>query len=161
MRILIVSDTHGDFRTLRKVVDAHQEADIIVHCGDGVRDIDRIQDIYPEKKIINVRGNCDLGENQVSLIEIFMVQGKKIMVTHGHLFEVKYGLNRIIYEAKETNCDVVLFGHTHNAVADYDEGLFILNPGSCNGYNASFGYVDITKDGIVTNILKASTCDSF
>ncbi len=89
------------------------------------------------------------------------VQGKKMMVTHGHLFEVKYGLNRIIYEAKEINCDVVLFGHTHNAVADYDEGLFILNPGSCNGYNASFGYVDITKDGIVTNILKASTCDSF
>lgn len=37
MRILVVSDTHGDFRTLRKVVDAHQEADIIVHCGDGVR----------------------------------------------------------------------------------------------------------------------------
>ena len=30
MRILVVSDTHGDFGTLRKVVEAHQEADIIV-----------------------------------------------------------------------------------------------------------------------------------
>ena len=161
MRILVVSDTHGDFSTLRKVVAAHQEAYIIVHCGDGSRDIDKIRDIYPEKKIINVRGNCDLGANDVSLIEIFMVQGKKVMVTHGHLFDVKYGLNRIIYEAKQSNTDIVLFGHTHNAVADFDDGLFILNPGSCAGYRASFGYVDITKDGIVTNILSADTCDSF
>lgn len=161
MRILVVSDTHGDFNTLRKVVTAHQEADVIVHCGDGSRDVDRLRDIFPEKNIINVRGNCDLGANDVSLIEIFMVQGKKIMVTHGHLFDVKYGLNRIIYEAKDTNVDVVLFGHTHNAVADYEDGLFILNPGSCCGYNATFGYVDITKSGVVTNIIRADTCDSF
>lgn len=161
MRILVVSDTHGDFNTLRKVVNAHPEADIIVHCGDGSRDVDMLRTRFPEKRIINVRGNCDLGANDVSLTEIFMVQGKKIMVTHGHLFDVKYGLNRIIHEAKEDDVDVVLFGHTHKALADYDDGLFILNPGCGGGYHATFGYVDITKDGIVTNIINSSTCDSF
>ena len=35
MRILVVSDTHGDLRTLMKAVNAQPSAEIIVHCGDG------------------------------------------------------------------------------------------------------------------------------
>ena len=35
MRILVVSDTHGDLRSLIKAVDAQRKAEIIVHCGDG------------------------------------------------------------------------------------------------------------------------------
>ena len=35
MRILVVSDTHGDLRSLIKAVDAQRKAEIIVHCGDA------------------------------------------------------------------------------------------------------------------------------
>ena len=35
MRILVVSDTHGDLRSLIKSVYAQRKAEIIVQCGDG------------------------------------------------------------------------------------------------------------------------------
>ena len=35
MRILVVSDTHGDMFTLRKAVLSQPQAEVIIHCGDG------------------------------------------------------------------------------------------------------------------------------
>ena len=61
----------------------------------------------------------------------------------------------LIYAAKEQGADILLFGHTHMPMTDCDEGLHIMNPGSCAGYFASYGYIDITEKGdIVTNIVK-------
>ena len=42
-------------------------------------------------------------------------------------------------------------------MTDYDDGLYIMNPGSCNGYYATYGVIDITPKGdIVTNIVRLS-----
>lgn len=44
------------------------------------------------------------------------------------------------------------FGHTHSALSMYEDGLYVLNPGSCGGYMASYGIIDITDKGeIITN----------
>ena len=54
--------------------------------------------------------------------------------------------------AREEKADILLFGHTHNAMTYYEDGLYVMNPGSCSGYMASYGYIDITDKGeIVTN----------
>ena len=57
--------------------------------------------------------------------------------------------------ARERKADILLFGHTHNALQEYDEGLYILNPGTLHGSEGTFGIVDITPAGIVTNVLRA------
>ena len=44
--------------------------------------------------------------------------------------------------------------HTHNALEDYDDGLYIVNPGSCHGYGASYAYIDVSEKGIVTRHFK-------
>ena len=49
---------------------------------------------------------------------------------------------------------MLLYGHTHNAFTDYEEGLYMMNPGSLNGWQATYGTLDITPQGIVTNIVK-------
>lgn len=59
MRILVVSDTHGDLRSLIKAVDAQRKAEIIVHCGDGEEQQRFLKDNYKGKMIVAVRGNCD------------------------------------------------------------------------------------------------------
>ncbi|MEE0859042.1 MAG: metallophosphoesterase, partial [Acutalibacteraceae bacterium] len=59
-----------------------------------------------------------------------------------------------IYEAESNNCDILLFGHTHCSMTEYADGLYIMNPGSAHGYGATYGIVDITPQGVVTNILK-------
>ena len=49
----------------------------------------------------------------------------------------------------------MLFGHTHQALTEYHDGLYLMNPGSCHGYYATYGYIDITDKGdIVTNIVR-------
>ena len=108
----------------------------------------------PDKKIIAVRGNCDFGAKYPDVQNV-EVGGKKIFVTHGHLFQVKFTPYNLICAARENKADIVCFGHTHCAMNEYEDGLYIMNPGSCHGYCASYGYIDITDKGdIVTNIVR-------
>ncbi len=151
MRILVVSDTHGDMRTLMKAVNAQPSAEIIVHCGDGDEQVQYLKDTIKDKMIVGVRGNCDWCSSLPSK-EILSVCGKKIFITHGHLYNAKVGMYNIICAAREEKADILLFGHTHNAMTYYEDGLYVMNPGSCSGYMASYGYIDITDKGeIVTN----------
>lgn len=151
MRILVVSDTHGDLRTLMKAVNAQSSAEIIVHCGDGDEQVQYLKDTIKDKMIVGVRGNCDWCSNLLSK-EILSVSGKRIFITHGHLYNAKVGLYTIMCAAREEKADILLFGHTHNAMTYYEDGLYVMNPGSCSGYMASYGYIDITDKGeIVTN----------
>ena len=151
MRILVVSDTHGDYFSLKEVVQTHSSAEIIVHCGDGDEQVDFLKNTYKNKMIIAVKGNCDFGST-LPATEFFTVQGKKIMVTHGHLYNAKATFYNLLCAAKENNADIVLFGHTHTPISLCTDDVYFLNPGSCHGYRASYGFVDITDKGdIVTN----------
>lgn len=153
MRILVVSDTHGDFYSFKKAVEAQRAADVIIHCGDSRNELDEIKLLYPEKVVIAVKGNCDFASS-LPLTEERVFENKKLFITHGHAYNVKMTMYNLCCAAREHKADIVIFGHTHNAIAEYDDGLYILNPGSLNGYNASYAYIDITDKGIVTNIIK-------
>ncbi len=154
MRILVVSDTHGDFHSLNRAVKAQPTAELIIHCGDGASQVDELRMMYPDKKIVAVRGNCDWG-SMLPNFEVVEFGGKTIFVTHGHLYNVKLVLYPLICAARENKADIALFGHTHSAMTDYEDGLTVMNPGSCHGYGASYGYIDITDRGdVVTNIVK-------
>ena len=154
MRILVLSDTHGDFYSMKKALDAQPNAEAIIHCGDGGEQFEYIKQTCAAKTVVGVRGNCDL-RSKLQPVEITEIGGKKIFVTHGHLYNAKYTIMDLIYAAKEQGADILLFGHTHMPMTDCYEGLHIMNPGSCAGYFASYGYIDITEKGdIVTNIVK-------
>ena len=151
MRILVVSDTHGDLRTLLKVVNSHPTAEVIIHCGDGDEQVQYLKNNYKDKMIVGVRGNCDWCSQLLSK-EILRICGKTIFITHGHLYNAKSTLYPLMCAAREEKADILLFGHTHNAMTYYEDGLHMLNPGSCHGYMASYGFIDITEKGdIVTN----------
>jgi putative phosphoesterase len=153
MRILVVSDTLGDLRTLLQIVKSQPTAEIIIHCGDGNEEAQYIKDSYRDKMVVAVKGNCDWMCDAPSK-EIIKVLGKKIFITHGHLYNAKFGLYNMVCAAREEEADVLLFGHTHNAMTEYDDGLYMMNPGTCRGYGASYGYIDITEKGeIFTNIV--------
>ena len=76
MRILVVSDTHGDLRSLIKAVDAQRKAEIIVHCGDGEEQQRFLKDNYKDKMIVAVRGNCDWNSFFPSKIDYFITSGR-------------------------------------------------------------------------------------
>lgn len=154
MRILVFSDTHGDLHTAIRAIRSQSGANVIFHCGDGSREVEELKTMFPEKEIIAVRGNCDW--SSVLPVEVVReVGGKRIFATHGHAYQAKFTVYNMVCAAREQKADILLFGHTHEAMTDYDEGLHIMNPGSCHGYGATYGYIDITDSGdIVTNIVK-------
>ena len=102
---------------------------------------------------LQVRGNCDWGSTLPSVGEITL-EGRKIFYTHGHLHNVKYGLYQIVCAARERKADILLFGHTHVPLTDYEDGLYLLNPGSLHGSQGTYGILDITPAGIVTNVVR-------
>ena len=107
----------------------------------------------PEKRMLTVRGNNDWGCTAPDFDEV-IVENTKIFFTHGHLFRVKYDLYTIACAAKSRKAKVLLFGHTHEPLIDYDDGLYLMNPGAlCPSWGSSPGYgtVDITPAGILLN----------
>ena len=154
MRILVVSDTHGDEAALYDAIMQQPKAEVVIHLGDGERDVEAQKFRFPGKMFLQVRGNCDWGSSLAPIGE-YLINGVRIFYTHGHVYNVKYGLYQIVCAARERKADILLFGHTHNALQEYDEGLYILNPGTLHGSEGTFGIVDITPAGIVTNVLRA------
>lgn len=153
MRILVVSDSHGNDGNLRRAIMAQPNAEVIIHLGDGEEEWIRAKRSFPEKMFLGVRGNCDFASSLPPTGE-FTAEGVKIFYTHGHLYGVKSGLYTYECAARERGAQVALFGHTHNALTDYEDGLYLMNPGSLSGWPGTYGTVDITPQGIVTNIVK-------
>ena len=154
MRVLVVSDTHGDEWALRRAVEEQPTARVLLHLGDGAREAADIAERFPALTVYGVRGNCDLGCADVPDRRDEYVEGKHIFMTHGHIYHVKYGLYTLECAARERGANIVLFGHTHTPLTDYADGLHLLNPGSLR-YGGTYGFIDIVRGGIVTNIVHA------
>ena len=60
MKIIVFSDSHGNFNALYRVMEMHRDARAFFHLGDGQRELDDIEALYPEKEFHSVCGNCDL-----------------------------------------------------------------------------------------------------
>lgn len=155
-RIIVISDTHGRFNALYNIVQKRiDEADCFIHLGDGYQEIDDIKMLYPRLKLYSVRGNCDYAPSTPSLNQLD-IAGKRILYTHGHEHGVKYSLSPLINTARNIDADILLYGHTHKGHIQYDDGLYIMNPGSPvrpRDSRASYGVIDITKGGIMTYLV--------
>lgn len=152
MRLLVASDSHRDFDHLNRAVLSQHSAEVIIHCGDGAAEAEDIRMLYPEKMVVSVKGNCDFS-SALNTEETIMISNKRIFITHGHVYSVKAGLTGLIAKGNEENADIICFGHTHNSLAEYKDGIYLLNPGSLKGYGATYGIIDITDAGIFTNII--------
>ena len=158
MKLIVMSDSHGDYKTVLQIVEKYKDDDVMfLHLGDGDAEFNYIMDKkYPELAHKIVCGNCDCSYT-LKDEEIFTVEGKKIFMTHGHRYDVKTDLNCLFFAGREENADIVLYGHTHCPKIDYQDGMYIINPGSIHmGYFGSGTYatIEVRKDGILPNIVK-------
>lgn len=154
MLVAVVSDTHRNSGSLKKVVNKVKNADILIHLGDNVDDVDELR-LNFDNKIINVRGNCDFSVT-APVERIEEIGGKRIFITHGHRYGVKYNLMKLRYKAMEVEADVVLYGHTHISEINYEEGIWYINPGSAavsRGKYNSIALIDINGDKIDPKVI--------
>ncbi len=143
MKILVISDSHGDTASFDSAVRRHRSADVIVFCGDGHRDLQTIRAAHRNKAYIAVAGNCDW-YCDLPLVQQSELCSKKIIVTHGHMFGVKNGYSRITNFGHQNNADILLFGHTHKQFCTVDGGMLLLNPGAM-GYGGRYSIIEINE----------------
>ncbi|MGO1528278.1 YfcE family phosphodiesterase [Senegalia sp. (in: firmicutes)] len=158
MKILVLSDSHGDIEKIEeiiKIINSSKDIDMIIHLGDFAKDAIYIKNnISIEMK--NILGNCDFLIDRVNEEEILNINDKKILLTHGHKYNIKDNLNNLYYRAKELNLDLILFGHIHKPINFLEENILLFNPGSISeprdGSRNSYGIIrisDIIKGEIV------------
>ena len=142
-----MSDSHRATRNLFEIVEKHiNTTDLFIFLGDGENDFDDVLALYPDLKYERVSGNSDW-YSTYPLYKSITSQGKKIFFSLGHPFHVKFGYDEIIRAARTEKADICLFGHTHNQYTNYDDGLYIMNPGAVR--DGKYGMIDITKSGIM------------
>lgn len=152
-----MSDSHGSASQIEKIIDTNREADMFIHLGDGEYEIAALRLRYPDIDFRSVRGNCDFGQES-PLFLVVEAGGKRLFCSHGHRYGVKSGTEMLRSIARDNNCDAALYGHTHERYIACEDGIDIMNPGSCScprdGNKPSYGYIDITENGIFMNIIE-------
>ena len=173
--MLIFSDSHNESRYMKKALEMNSNADMIVHLGDGAADLSKIFPADYEKPLILIEGNGEyygwVGVDRryrPKKSDMVEFEGKKIFMTHGHLYDVKYGIERIAARAYCDGADIVLFGHTHIPLIKYiPEGteleyvgktsrpLLLFNPGSISkGTTHSFGLLTFNGSDVLPSLGK-------
>jgi len=125
VKLLVMSDTHGDAEVIQRVREANQDVDAVIHCGDSELAFD-----HPNlEEVWKVRGNCDRDERFPDE-QLFEMEGIKVFVAHGHLLNVKSTIMNLIYRSKEVEANIAFFGHSHVLGAELVDNILFVNPGS-------------------------------
>ena len=155
MKIVILSDSHGDVETMRSVVE-NEMPDAVIHLGDHITDADKLSELYPDIQMFKVLGNTDSYNDDEDWIQYVDICGKRFMLTHGHLFlnsENKTNFEGIsnMFLCGEHK-DITLFGHTHEPFINCCNGGWIMNPGHIGRISnqkicATYGILEISEYG--------------
>lgn len=128
MKVLIVSDTHRRHGNLESVLENVGKMDLLIHLGDAEGEEDYIEEIAGCPVEI-IAGNNDFFSN-LDKEKVILLGKYKVLLTHGHYYNVTVGVERLKEEARERGIDIAMFGHTHRPYLEIGDELVILNPGS-------------------------------
>jgi putative phosphoesterase len=121
----VVSDTHGLVRPQAK--EALRGADVILHAGDigGHHVLEELGELAP---VIAVRGNVDGGWARL-LPERRRLDlgGVPVLILHDRAL---VGADPFLTEAGAASGRIVVFGHSHQPLAEKRKGVLWFNPGS-------------------------------
>ena len=152
LKILVLSDSHSSLRFMRECVEFHCP-DHVIHLGDHYDDAQAMSELYPHLRFHMVPGNCDcfrcLGNEP--LVLSYDIGGVRFFMSHGHLQSVKMGDAGFVAQARSFGALVALYGHTHRATCyQTDDGIWVMNPGTCGSYGGSVGLIEIQNNKITS-----------
>lgn len=138
MKIVVVSDTHGDLEKIYKVIDDNKDAELFLHAGDSC--------VLPFSMPLfqAVKGNCDIGYDYPEELTIKTNYGN-IFITHGHKY---YNISPYLIKSK--NAKLFIFGHTHCKYLEQIDDTYVLNPGSLvrprDGIKGSYAIIELDEN---------------
>lgn len=148
MKIAVFSDSHGNAEPMLDAIRSYAP-DQVIHLGDGRRDIECIEAEFPLLPVCSVSGNCDADYPEVGY-KVISLGEHKAFLTHGHRYGVRFsGLSPLLYAAECNDCDIAMFGHTHEALYTDCGGILVINPGSVGkGHPKTWVKLEINGDDV-------------
>ena len=148
----VISDTHIRDRGEHIpgiVLDAFEHVDLIIHAGDivslGV--IEELNSVC--SKVVVVAGNMDQEavKKKYPVKQVLEILGQRVGLMHGA--GAASNLPGLLKDAfKEDDCDLIIFGHSHEPMNERIGGILFFNPGSATDraakYN-SYGIIELKK----------------
>lgn len=132
MNVLVLADTHvpGHVRALPTSLDRHLEAaDVILHAGDLTAPelLDQLAAHAPVHAVAGNMDGADVRERGIGERLELELEGVPVAMVHdaGARPGREQRLRRWFPGA-----NVVVFGHSHEPVCDWHDGMLLLNPGS-------------------------------
>ena len=142
MKLGIISDTHDRLEMILKAVDVFNGAkvDLVIHAGDYVSPFTASAFRALEARIVGVFGNNDgdrtflrkrfqeIGAEIKDYFALVDAGGTKVGVLHGQDGELLETLS------SSEAIDVLICGHTHNALIERKGKVLLVNSGEASGY---------------------------
>ncbi len=144
MKILVLSDSHGELKFMRQHICAVRP-DYVVHLGDHYEDGEILAKENPGTPFYQVAGNCDRYRCPEGAPETICcsIGGVLLYMTHGHRQGVKLGLEALVAQARAKGAAAALYGHTHVPDRRQIGDLWIINPGSCRSFGGTACVIEI------------------
>lgn len=167
MKILVVSDTHGQNHNLEAVLKKSGPLDMLIHLGDVGGSADYIRAISP-CPLYMVAGNNDFFSDLQNELEI-SIGSYQVLLTHGHYYGVYRGPEHLFEEAVRRGFDIVMYGHVHRPVLEQRGHITVLNPGSLSyprqdNRKPSYLLMDLDSEGkahYTVNYLEPDRAEKF
>ena len=151
MKIIVISDTHGNIETSKHFI-RRANPDMVIHLGDTVYDAELLTDIFPNLRFEYVPGNGDY-YSHLPLSKTILIHGKTVYLTHGHKQSVKSGISILRETAKTIMASVALYGHTHKAKIEQSNGIWLICPGTAGTGSGTCAELKIDANGIDASVL--------
>ena len=126
IKILVVSDSHGERKSLQRIIDREQPFKYLIHCGDGSNDLGHIR-LPQDAAVLSVAGNMDQSGTQERLIETTL-SDVMFLICHGDQFGAHYDYERLLGEGLRRGVDIICCGHTHIPY-QHNHPPLLFNPG--------------------------------
>ena len=147
MKFAAFSDTHDNVEAIRDLVREikKEKFDILFHAGDVISPF-ALREFSGLDNLHIAFGNND-GDRQ-KLIEIALQNGWKIadVITFKNI-AVYHGTTKEILDLLSKKFEIVIYGHTHEAVIKREGERTLVNPGEVCGYLTGRRSYAVYEDG--------------
>ena len=132
MKILLVSDTHGDNESLQSLYKQYPNMDLYLHAGDSCSDE---YSLYP---FISVEGNCDYYDFDKKYRRL--TPFGYLLMKHRPCFS----------DTEKKQNKILIYGHTHQYKISVDGATTFVCPGSLSlprdGTSGTYAILTLEED---------------
>jgi putative phosphoesterase len=163
MRIVVISDTHGNVDKAALILMTFPGIDLVVHLGDHIGDMWALAADLP-CPVMGILGNEDKAEPGPTEL-VIPAEEVSILAVHGHLFDLnpylpkdEWGrrMDDLVAAARRQYARACLFGHTHRPHLEKRDGVLLVNPGDLypGGDFASVALVTVEGNAVSAEIFR-------